>query len=85
MNSSNHFIDWEQLEEQEKVAARQSKSNGRPWGGARQGAGRPRKRVTPLEGLTIVVKLNNIQNISLREMGDGDLNAGVQRLIDKYL
>lgn len=85
MSSSNHFINWEELEVKEKEAARQSRSNGRPWGGARKGAGRPRKRVTPLEGLTIVVKLNNIQNISLREMGDGDLNLGVQRLIDKYL
>jgi len=81
----NHFVNWSELENLEKEAKRLSKSNGKPWGGARQGAGRPRKRVTPLEGLTIVVKLNNIQNISLREMGNGDLSAGVQKLIDQYL
>jgi len=81
----NHFVNWVELENLEKEAKRLSKSNGKPWGGARQGAGRPRKRVTPLEGLTIVVKLNNIQNISLREMGNGDLSAGVQKLIDQYL
>ena len=81
----NHFVNWQELEILEKEAKRLSKSNGKPWGGARKGAGRPRKRVTPLEGLTIVVKLNNIQNISLREMGNGDLSAGVQKLIDQYL
>lgn len=82
MSSSNHFINWDELEVLEKEAKRASKSNGKPWGGARQGAGRPRKRV---EGLTVGVKLNNIQTLSLRELGDGDIQLGVQRLIDKYL
>ena len=78
----SHFINWEELEILEKEAKRASKSNGRPWGGARQGAGRPKKRV---DQLTVGVKLNNIQTLSLRELGDGDIQLGVQRLIDKYL
>lgn len=78
----SHFINWEELENLEKEAKRASKSNGKPWGGARQGAGRPRKRV---EGLTVAIKLNNIQTLSLRELGDGDIQLGVQRLIDKHL
>ena len=41
----SHFINWEELEILEKEAKRASKSNGRPWGGARQGAGRPKKRI----------------------------------------
>lgn len=81
----NHFVNWSELENLEREAKRLSKNNTNSWGGARKGAGRPRKRVTPLEGLTIVVRLNNIQNISLREMGNGDLSTGVQKLIDQYL
>lgn len=78
----SHFINWEELEILEKEAKRISKSNGKPWGGARQGAGRPRKRV---EGLTVAIKLNNIQTMNLRQLGDGDIQVGVQRLIDQYL
>jgi hypothetical protein len=36
-------------------------------------------------GLTVVVKLNNIQLLSLKEMGNGSLDAGVQVLIDQHL
>jgi hypothetical protein len=78
----SHFINWEELEILEKEAKRISKSNGRPWGGARQGAGRPKKRV---EGLTVEIKLNNIQTMNLRELGDGDIKLGVQRLIDLHM
>lgn len=52
----------------------------KPWGGARPGAGRPRTR-EPVTNL----RLNNIQRLSLKEMGNGDIQAGVQALIDKYL
>jgi len=38
----NHFVNWSELENLEKEAKRLSKSNGKPWGGARQGAGRPK-------------------------------------------
>jgi hypothetical protein len=59
----------------------------KPRGGKRKGAGRPstKKEETPKEGLTIVVKLNNIQTLSLKELGDGDIEKGVQALIDKHL
>lgn len=79
---TQHFVDWQELENLEKEAKRLSKSNGRPWGGARQGAGRPKKRI---EGLTVDVKLNNIQTMNLRELGDGDIKLGVQRLIDLHM
>jgi len=50
------------------------------WGGARPGAGRPREK-SPVVDL----RLNNIQRLSLLELGDGDIQAGVQALIDKHL
>jgi hypothetical protein len=78
----NHFINWNELENLEKEAKRLSKNNGQSWGGARPGAGRPKKRT---EGLTVDIKLNNIQSILLREMGDGDIKTGVQRLIDQHV
>jgi hypothetical protein len=58
-----------------------------PHGGKRKGAGRPSEKIqhTPKDGLTIVVKLNNIQSIMLSEMGDGSIELGVQRLIDQNM
>ena len=58
-----------------------------PHGAKRKGAGRPSEKIqhTPKDGLTIVVKLNNIQTLSLKELGDGDIEQGVQALIDKHL
>lgn len=54
----------------------------KPWGGRRKGAGRPRTR-----DYTHVVKvnLNNIQVLSLQEMGDGDIAKGIEKLIGEYL
>jgi len=52
----------------------------KPWGGARPGAGRPRTK-EPVVNL----RLNNIQRLSLKELGNGDIQAGVQALIDKHL
>ena len=58
----------------------------RGWGGKRKGAGRPKKIIKEMQtGLTVVVKLNNIQLLSLKEMGNGSLDAGVQALIDQHL
>lgn len=59
----------------------------RPWGGKRKGAGRPstKKQQTPKDGLTVVLKMNNIQRLNLEELGDGDLAIGIERLIEKYL
>jgi len=54
----------------------------KPWGGYRPGSGR--KRSKPVENL-INIKLNSIQKMMLQEMGDGDLDIGVQVLIDKHL
>lgn len=83
----SHFIDWDKLEEKEKEAIRKHKeikNDGRTWGGYRLGAGRPPKKRS-LEGLTIGLKLNTIQELSLKEMGNGDIQRGVQALVDKYL
>jgi hypothetical protein len=77
----SHFVNWDELEILEKEAKRASKGQGQ-WGGARPGAGRPKKRV---DLLTVDLKLNNIQTMNLRDLGDGDLKIGVQRLIDKYM
>jgi hypothetical protein len=54
------------------------------WGGKRKGAGRPPWKVKP-EGESIVVNMNNIQRMSLMEMGNGDISKGIQALIDQYL
>ena len=54
----------------------------KPWGGARLGAGRPRKR--PVATM-FSVKLNSIQRLSLEEMGNGNVEDGLQALVDKYL
>jgi hypothetical protein len=35
--------------------------------------------------LIIVVKLNNIQRLSLEEMGSGDLSKGIEALVNQYL
>ena len=48
------------------------------WGGKRPGAGRPKQYTR----LTIVVKFNRIQRLNLEELGCGDVQAGVQKLID---
>lgn len=57
------------------------------WGGKREGSGRkatkPKKNV--VLGLNVGFKLNRIQEMSLMEMGEGDINKGIQALIDKYL
>ena len=57
----------------------------KPWGGKRKGAGRKAQPKPFVEGLTIVVKLNRIQRLSLEEMGSGDLNKGIEALVNQYL
>jgi len=54
----------------------------KPWGGARLGAGRP--RIRPV-GVSFNVNLNNLQRLSLEEMGNGSIEDGLQALVDKYL
>ena len=52
-----------------------------PWGGKRKGAGRPKQYTR----LTIVVKFNKIKRLNLEELGEGDVEKGVQALIDKHV
>ena len=95
---SKHFIDWSDpvLTKAETTYDRYLKvpevfkatfvGPVRTWGGKRKGAGRPKKiKKQMVEGLTVIVKLNNIQLLSLKEMGNGSLDAGVQALIDQHL
>lgn len=96
---TNHFIDWSDpvLAKEETSYDKYHKvpevfkatfvGPVRTWGGKRKGAGRPKKIIQDIknEGLTVVVKLNNIQLLSLKEMGNGSLDAGVQALIDQHL
>ena len=95
---SNHFIDWSDplLSKEETTYDKYHKvpevfkatfvGPVRSWGGKRRGAGRPKQiKKQMAEGLTVVVKLNNIQLLSLKEMGNGSLDAGVQALIDQHL
>jgi len=95
---SKHFIDWSDpvLTKKETTYEKYLKTPEvfkttfvgpvRSWGGKRKGAGRPKQIKKQMqEGLTVVVKLNNIQLLSLKEMGNGSLNDGVQALIDQHL
>jgi hypothetical protein len=95
---SKHFIDWSDpvLTKKETTYDRYLKvpevfkatfvGPVRTWGGKRKGAGRPKKiKKQMIEGLTVKVKLNNIALLSLMEMGNGSLDAGVQALIDQHL
>lgn len=51
------------------------------WGGKREGSGRKKQ----YNRLTIVVKFNRIQRLNLEELGEGDVEKGVQALIDKHV
>jgi hypothetical protein len=97
---TKHFVDWTGLDFKEKES-QYEKYHKRPdhfkesfvgprntWGGARRGAGRkPWKKIEEktTDGLTVQLKLNNIQVMLLKEMGNGSLDAGVQALIEKEM
>ena len=51
------------------------------WGGKRECAGRPKNKVQENFNLN----LNNIQRMNLKEIGDGSIERGIQRLIDKHV
>lgn len=51
------------------------------WGGKREGAGRPKEKSEE----TFKLNLNNIQKMNLKEMGNGNIETGIQRLIDKHV
>jgi hypothetical protein len=74
---------WEIMERRRKEEL--SKKLGRPvldWGGKRKGAGRPRY----LPYNTVVkLELNSVQKKVLTEMGNGILDAGIEKLINEHM
>ena len=67
-----------------KQRAKREAKLGRPigtWGGRRKGAGRPKEK----EDTPFNLNLNALQKKMLLEMGNGDLNKGIQVLIDTNL
>jgi hypothetical protein len=100
VSNSNHFINWDGLDFKEKES-QYDKYHKKPdhfkesfvgprntWGGKRKGAGRkPWKKAQekPSQGLTVQLKLNNIQVMLLKELGNGSLDDGVQALVDKEM
>lgn len=77
--------EWLVEKEREKRRQARARRLGRPvgkWGGSRKGAGRKRVRVYDH---MVGINLNRIQEQVLREMGNGDLSAGVAALINQYV
>jgi hypothetical protein len=74
---------WQIIEKRRKDE--KSKRLGRTigeWGGKRKGAGRPKY----LPYNTIVkLQLNGVQKKVLTEMGNGILNAGIEKLINEHM
>jgi hypothetical protein len=74
---------WEIMEQRRKEAL--SKKLGRPigtWGGKRKGAGKPR---TLTYNTVAKLELNSIQKKVLTEMGNGILDAGIEKLINEHM
>lgn len=74
------IVDKKRQKRRDKRAAKLGREVGE-WGGKRPGAGRPKEKSEE----SFKLNLNNIQKLNLREMGNGNLEAGIQRLIDKYV
>ena len=77
--------DWLVEKEREKRRAARSRRLGRPigeWGGRRKGAGRKRERQYDH---MVGINVNRVQEQILRDMGNGDLSAGVIALINEHL
>lgn len=76
---------WLVEKEREKRRAARARRLGRPigkWGGYRKGAGRKRERAYDH---MVGININRVQEQVLREMGNGDLSAGVVALINQYI
>ena len=76
---------WIVEKEREKRRAARARRLGRPigkWGGYRKGAGRKRERKYDH---MVGININRIQEQILREMGNGDLSAGVVALINEHI
>ena len=77
--------EWFAEIERQKQRNKRSKRLGRPigkHGGRRPGAGRPKEKK---EEKPFNLVLNSIQEKNLLDLGSGDLNKGIQVLVDKYL
>jgi hypothetical protein len=76
--------DWKKEKKREYRRQWWAKKLGREigeWGGKREGAGRPKNKVQENYNL----KMNNIQRLNLKELGDGSIERGIQRLIDRHV
>jgi hypothetical protein len=74
---------WELIEKRRKEEM--SKKLGRTvgtWGGKRKGAGKPR---TLTYNTVAKIELNPVQKKILTEMGDGDINKGIEKLINEAM
>lgn len=78
------YKDLPHYEREERKRIRKLLGNPTNWGGKRPGAGRP-KVIKAVQGLLVSVSLNRIQMMSLNEIGDGDINKGIQKLIDQHV
>jgi hypothetical protein len=77
--------EWLVLEEREKRREARAKRLGRTignWGGRRKGAGKKRER--PYDA-KVYINHTRMQYLLLMDLGEGDLSAGVQKLIDQKL
>jgi len=80
--------EWLILKQREHNRKLREKRLGRPvgtWGGARKGAGTKKKTEAPKYTDLVALTLNNIQRQVLKEMGDGNLDAGIQNLINQHI
>jgi hypothetical protein len=74
--------DW--VKEQ-KRQIRKELGNPTNWGGKRQGSGRPMKPFSErkIKEYTFILKLNPIQQKILTEMGNGNIQIGILKLIQE--
>lgn len=78
------YKDTPEHEKEERRRIRRLLGNPTNWGGKRPGAGRP-KIIKAVQGLLVSVSLNRIQMMNLDELGDGDINKGIQKILDQHV
>ena len=80
--------EWLVLKQREHNRQLREKRLGRPvgtWGGKRNGAGIKKKTEEIKYTNLVALTLNSIQKQVLIEMGKGDLDIGVQNLINEHI
>jgi hypothetical protein len=80
--------EWLVLQQREHRRKVREKRIGRPigtWGGKRPGAGVKKKTEGPKYSNLVALNLNSIQKKVLIEMGEGNLELGVQKLINQHI